>query len=135
MANQYKLTTPLILNHYINNSEIPNKLNESSIILVLSNNNNRGIMTTKFFEALGVEKPILCVRSDDGYLAQTIKETKSGLAATNVNEIKNFILYHYNQWKKLGYTHVEIKNKNQFSRQNQAIQFEEILKKTINHAE
>lgn len=135
MANQYKLTTPLILNHYINNSEIPNKLNESSIILVLSNNNNRGIMTTKFFEALGVEKPILCVRSDDGYLAQTIKETKSGLAATNVNEIKNFILYHYNQWKKLGYTHVEIKNKNQFSRQNQAIQFEEIFKKTINHAE
>lgn len=127
LAKQYNITTPLILNNYIANNEIPNKLNESSIILVLTRKENKGIMTTKFFEALGVEKPILCVRSDEGCLAKVIKETESGLAATNVEEVKNFILHYYNQWQKKGYTHIEIKGKEQFTRQNQALQFEEIF--------
>ena len=88
-------------------------------------------MTTKFFEALGVEKPILCVRSDEECLAQTIKETESGLAATNVEEVKNFILHYYNQWQEQGYTHVNVKNKELFSRQNQALQFEKIFNSAI----
>jgi hypothetical protein len=86
-------------------------------------------MTTKFFEALGVEKPILCVRSDEECLAQVIKETESGLAATCVDEVKKFILHYYDQWQKQGYTHVNIKNKEQFSRQKQALQFEDIFNK------
>lgn len=131
LAQQHNLTTPLIINNYVPNNEIPNLLNQSSIILVLTNKGNRGIMTTKFFEAIGVEKPILCVRSDEGCLAQTIQETDAGLAATNVTEVKEFILFHYNQWQKQGYTHTEIKNKEQFSRQNQALQFEKIFNTTI----
>ena len=131
LTKKFNIKTPVIINDYIPNNEIPNILNQSSIILVLTNKGNRGIMTTKFFEALGVEKPILCVRSDENCLAQTIKETECGLAATNVKEVKEFILYHYNQWQKQGYTHLIIKNKEQFSRQNQAIQFEEIFNQLI----
>lgn len=125
-------------NHYfdfIPNNEIPQLLNKSSINLILStkssNDGPHGIMTTKFFEALGVEKPILCVRSDEECLAQTIKETESGLAATNVEEVKNFILHYYNQWQEQGYTHVNVKNKELFSRQNQALQFEKIFNSAI----
>lgn len=131
LAQQHNLTTPLIINNYVPNNEIPNLLNQSSIILVLTNKGNRGIMTTKFFEAIGVEKPILCVRSDEGCLAQTIKETNAGLAATNVEEVKEFILYHYNEWLQNGYTHINITNKEQFSRQNQAIQFEKIFNQIL----
>ena len=127
LAKQYNITTPLILNNYIANHEIPNKLNESSIILVLTRKENNGIMTTKFFEALGVEKPILCVRSDEGCLAQVIKQTNSGLAATNVEEIKNFISHYYQQWEKQGYTRANIKEKEKFTRQNQALQFEQLF--------
>lgn len=131
LANQYHLTTPLIINSYVPNHEIPAILNQSSIILVLTNKGNRGIMTTKFFEAIGVEKPILCVRSDEGCLAQTIQETNAGLAATNAKEAKEFILHHYNQWQKQGYTHIDINNKQQFSRQTQALQFEEIFNQIL----
>lgn len=131
LANQYHLTTPLIINSYVPNHEIPAILNQSSIILVLTNKGNRGIMTTKFFEAIGVEKPILCVRSDEECLAQTIKETNAGLAATNIEEVKEFILHYYNQWQQQGYTHTEINNKLQFSRQSQALQFEEIFNRTL----
>ena len=131
LAQQHNLTTPLIINNYVPNNEIPNLLNRSSIILVLTNKGNRGIMTTKFFEAIGVEKPILCVRSDEECLAQTIKKTNAGLAATNVEEVKEFILYHYNEWQQNGYTHINITNKEQFSRQNQAIQFEKIFNQVL----
>ena len=131
LAKQHNLTTPLIINSYVPNNEIPRLLNQSSIILVLTNKGNRGIMTTKFFEAIGVEKPILCVRSDEECLAQTIKETNAGLAATTVEEVKQFILHHYQQWQQNGYTHINITNKEQFSRQRQAQQFEEIFKQTI----
>lgn len=130
-VKQYNLKTPVIINNYVLNNKIPNILNQSSIILVLTNKGNHGIMTTKFFEAIGVEKPILCVRSDEECLAQTIKETKCGLAATNVKEIKEFILYYYNQWQKQGYTHISIDKKQQFSRKNQALQFEKIFKSII----
>ena len=131
LAQQHNLTTPLIINNYVPNNEIPNLLNRSSIILVLTNKGNRGIMTTKFFEAIGVEKPILCVRSDEECLAQTIKEINAGLATTNVEEVKEFILYHYNEWQQNGYTHINITNKEQFSRQNQAIQFEKIFNQVL----
>ena len=131
LANLYHLTTPLIINNYVPNNEIPAILNQSSIILVLTNKGNHGIMTTKFFEAIGVEKPILCVRSDEGCLAQTIQETNAGVAASTVAEVKDFILHHYNQWQQQGYTHTEINNKLQFSRQNQALQFEEIFNRVL----
>ena len=88
-------------------------------------------MTTKFFEALGVEKPVLCVRSDESCLAQVINETECGLAATSVEEVKDFILYHYNQWQQNGYTRINVKNKELFTRQNQALLFEEIFNQTL----
>lgn len=121
----------LKVNNYVPNSEVATILANSSIILVLTNKGTHGIMTTKFFEALGVEKPILCIRSDEGYLAKTIQETKSGLAATRVKEVKEFILNAYAQWEREGYTHVEVQQKEQFSRQAQALQFEEIFNNII----
>ena len=88
-----------------------------------------GIMTTKFFEALGVEKPVLCVPSDEECLAQVIQQTNAGLAATNIEEVKRFILDAYAAWKKNGFTRqaVEPTQKRLFSRQYQAQQFEHLL--------
>ena len=131
LTKHHNITTPVIVNGYVPNHHIPQLLNQSSIILVLTNRHNQGIMTTKFFEALGVEKPILCVRSDEGCLAQVINETQSGLAATNVNEVKHFILHHFAQWQQNGYTHLNINNKEQFTRQNQARQFVDLFNQTI----
>ncbi len=131
LTKQYNISTPVLVNGYVPNHHIPQLLNQSSIILVLTNRHNQGIMTTKFFEALGVEKPILCVRSDEGCLAQVISETQSGLAATTTAEVKHFILHHFAQWQQNGYTHLNINNKEQFTRQNQARQFVDLFNQTI----
>jgi hypothetical protein len=80
-------------------------------------------MGTKFFENIGVEKPVLCVRSDEECLAQVIAQTNAGLAATTVEEVEHFLLNKYNEWLRNGYTRQAVTNKHLFSRQHQAEQF------------
>ena len=106
---------------------------EASVVLILSNKQTlhgpKGIMTTKFFEALGVEKPVLCVTSDEACLASAIEKTNAGVAATNVEEVKAFILEKYAEWQQNGYTrqNVVAAEKEKFSRQEQAQAFENII--------
>ena len=71
---------------YVDISEIPNLLNQSSILLLLSNicdvNGPKGLLSTsKYFEYLAVERPILCVRSDEDLLEASIKKANAGIAA------------------------------------------------------
>jgi hypothetical protein len=84
-------------------------------------------MGTKFFENIGVEKPVLCVRSDEECLAQVISQTQAGLAATDVEDVKAFVLEKYQEWKQNGYTRQNVTNKEQFTRQRQAEQFEQLF--------
>ena len=92
-------------------------------------------MTTKFFEALGTEKPVLCVPSDKECLAEVIQETNAGLAASSVQEIQAFILDKYAEWKAKGFTRqpVNAELKQLFTRQYQAQQFENIFLSLIRH--
>jgi hypothetical protein len=96
-------------------------------VLVLTNksdeNGPKGIMTTKFFEAIGVEKPVLCVPNDEGCLGQVINEVNAGLAANSAQEVQNFITEKYNEWQKNGFTRQNVRNKEYFCRENQAKEF------------
>lgn len=119
-------------------TEIPTILNQSALSLVFSNrakeNGNHGIMTTKFFEALGSECPVLCVQSDEECLAQTISETHSGCAAADLETCKAYIFERYQEWLRNGRTHVEIPAdiKTIYSRQYQAARLEQLLIDCIN---
>ena len=119
------------INGYIPQSEVLKLYRRSSILLVLTNlasaQNVHGMMTTKFYEALGVEKPVLCVRSDEECLAQVISETNAGIAATSADEVKAFILDKYQQWQQNGFTRQAVKGKQMFSRQEQVRQFEQLI--------
>lgn len=117
--------------HPISIAKVGDEIRRSSISLVLTNPNAKGMMTTKFFEALGCEKPVLCIPSDNGLLAQTINATNAGLASSNSDEIKTFILEKYHEWQQNGFTHQAVTNKEQFSREKQAQQFEQLFIDTI----
>lgn len=124
---------------YVPGDQIPRILNSSSILLSLTNKFDpktgpKGMMTTKFFEQLAVYKPILCVRSDESCLAETIKMTNSGLAATNAQQVVDFIKYYYQQWQTQGYTRSETDTSKLtlFSRREQALQFQEIIERISN---
>ena len=132
-AAQYQVSEYMSYQSYVPASEIPSVLNSSSMLLLLTEKSGehapKGIMTTKFFEALAVDKPILCVPSDESYLEENIRRTRSGLAARSAEEVAQFILQYYRQWETQGYTattpdHEEIKR---FSRKGQAEQFMQLF--------
>ena len=134
-AEKYQILPFMDFKGYVPASEIPSILNSSSVLLLLTNraanSGPKGVMTTKFFESLAVEKPVLCVRSDESYLAEAINDANAGLAATNVNEVCDFLKSYYQEWKEKRYTSSSIKKSKlvRFSRKEQAKQFIQIFEK------
>jgi len=137
LATQFNCEALMHYHNYVSTQEIPELLHQCSIALVLSHkadeNGPHGIMTTKFFEALGVEKPVLCVPSDEECLADVIQQTNAGVAASTIEEVQTFILDKYAEWKANGYTRQAVNQelKQLFTRQYQARQFEDLLLKAI----
>lgn len=108
---------------------IGDEIRRSSVMIVLTNTEAKGMMTTKFFEALGCEKPVLCIPNDQGALADAIRKTKAGLASENKEEIKAFLLDKYREWQANGFTRqaVDEQEKQRFSREYQAKLFEQLF--------
>ena len=137
LAAQYSISDIVQVSSYIPREHIVPIMHQSSIMLVLTTSaklhDTHGIMGTKFYEILGIEKPCLCLTSDEECLAHAIQKTHAGLAATNVEEVKAFILEKYNEWLQNGFTRQAVINKEQFSRQKQAQQFEQLFIETLKH--
>lgn len=106
-ANRYDVS--INLHPYVPNDKVPELLNTADVALVLTSPSNRGILTTKFFEALGTSTPVLCVPSDRGELASLIHSTNAGIATSNTNEILTF----------LRNPNCKCNNPNEYSRQQQ----------------
>lgn len=138
-ADRFGVSPYMDYRGYVPAAEIPHILNQSSVLLLLTNkaekNKLQGIMTTKFFEYMAVEKPILCVRSDEACLAETIQRTHSGLAATQVEEVCQFLLHYYKEWQVKGYTTsaVDHDQLRQFSRREQANLFAQLIENYTHH--
>jgi glycosyltransferase involved in cell wall biosynthesis len=139
MTEKYKSAALVDIFDGVQNEEIPNVLNESSVLLLLANSTvgektPKGIMGTKVFEYIAVEKPILCVRNDKSCLEETINETKSGISASSVEEAVNFILTKYGEWEKNGFTHQKIDKEKigKYSRKEQAGQFVKVFTPFVN---
>ncbi|MBR2166250.1 MAG: glycosyltransferase family 4 protein [Paludibacteraceae bacterium] len=98
-------------------------IRKSSIMLVLTSPDTHGMLTTKFYEALGCEKPILCVPSDRGALAELIAFTKAGIATDDEQEMARFLLDKYQEWQKNGFTRQKVQHKEHFARDAQYDQY------------
>ena len=114
-------------------SEVPNLYERASCLLLLSTksgpNGTHGVMTTKFYEYLAANRPILCVRSDEECLESAINETKAGCAARTLEETISFLSALYDEWRTFGVTRgTTIYEKlSLFSRQTQARQFVDLF--------
>ena len=135
LAKTFNVEQLVSVYDYIPRDQVVATMHKSSVLMVMTlphqQYNTHGMMGTKFYEILGIEKPCLCLNSDEECLAQAIQETHAGLAANNVDDVKAFVLEKYLEWKQNGYTHQEVVNKEQFTRQRQSEQFEEVFLSTI----
>jgi len=133
-AKKHNVTDFVDIFDAVQNTEIPKILNSSSVLLLLANQSTgekspKGIMGTKLFEYLAIEKPILCVRNDEDCLEKTINSANAGLAASAVEEVEEFILEKFAEWQKNSYTHQPVNQEfvQQFSRKRQAGLFAELF--------
>lgn len=132
-AGKYNILDFIDSFNMVSNSEIPEILNKSSVLLLLANNVSKGIVGTKIFEYLAVEKPILCVRNDEGVLQEIITQANAGIAASTVEKTKKFLLEKYVEWQQNRCTRQEINREyvSQFSRKRQAEEFVIVLDKCL----
>jgi glycosyltransferase involved in cell wall biosynthesis len=85
----------------VNYSEVPGILAKSCILVVLTSRVSKGILTTKFFEYVGVGRPVLCVPNDRDALAGFFEKNPSiGWVADDKEEAKKILLEQYTQWKQ-----------------------------------
>jgi glycosyltransferase involved in cell wall biosynthesis len=128
VIEEMNLPSVLLDIHTPQNNPIPHNglgdaIRRSGIMLVLTNVHTHGMLTTKFYEALGCEKPVLCVPSDQGSLAELIHYTNAGIATDDKEAIKAFILAQYTTWQQNHYTRQATKHREIFSRENQYDQY------------
>ncbi|MBQ9339838.1 MAG: glycosyltransferase [Paludibacteraceae bacterium] len=133
LAADYGIAEICRIEGYIPKPKLFDLLHHSSVVLVLTclstPSGPHGILGTKFYEALGVEKPVLCVRSDEGALADAIRLTNAGVAAANADEAKHFLLDKYQEWKNKGFTRqpVNKETKRLFSREAESAEILNII--------
>jgi len=137
-AKEYEIAHLVEIFNTVPSTEIPKILNSSSILLLLANSSTgekspKGIMGTKIFEYLAVEKPILCVRNDEDCLEKTINAANAGLPASKIEEVEKFILEKFAEWQRNGYTHQSVNQDfiKQFSRKRQAGEFAGVFNRLI----
>ncbi|MDR2791354.1 MAG: hypothetical protein LBB27_01230, partial [Tannerellaceae bacterium] len=118
---------------YVPAAQVPDILHHSAVLLLLTNlpseSKANGIMTTKFFEYLAVGKPILCVRSDESFLATALAESRAGVSARTGEEAADFLQAQYRVWESSGRTAVRVPAEvlHRYSRREQAGTFAGLL--------
>ena len=134
MAQRHQLVPALQILPFVANTQVNDILAQSGIALILNNPSStaypiHGVLTTKVYEAIGAEKPLLCIPADHDCLEELVKQTQTGLSSDDIPEIQAFILDKYKEWKQNGYTRQLINQaiKQQFTRQYQARQFEQLF--------
>jgi len=108
IAREYNLDNYVEYKEFIKPEELVTVMNKSSVLLILSNTNSSqnyfGIMTTKFFEAVGVNKPVLSIPDNNDNLSEIIQKTNSGLVSSNISDVENFIISQFRIWEKQKFT-------------------------------
>ncbi len=122
-------------------TKLPSIFARASMLLLLGARSGprgtHGIMTTKFFEYLAANRPIMCVPSDEDCLETAIHETKSGYAPRSVDEAEDYLYTLYREWVANGVTagNTCLDKLSIFSRKTQAMQFVELFDTILRRVE
>lgn len=85
-------------------TELPNYLQQASLILVVASGNGRcaGMIPESFFTTLLCDIPILVMGNGQGLLDELLTWTGAGVQAESVDAITAFIREQYQRWKSAG---------------------------------
>lgn len=125
---------------YVDTSEVNKILNAASILLLFSKkciDGYKGLnsTSTKFYEYISVNKPIICMSSDEAEIERVLNTYSAGFAARTIEDAISFIIDKFNEWKTNGFTLQQVDSSyvKQFSRKVQASYFHELFSSINNH--
>lgn len=102
LVEKYGIKDYLHLGGVVSYEESLSRQYESWILLLLEWNDPlaRGVLTGKFFEYLGAERPILCIGYSEGSIAEILEETGTGKILNNPVDIERFLIWCTAEYKK-----------------------------------
>lgn len=130
VGTKYNINEYLDINAWVPLHEVPQILEQSNALLVLvAAANTHGIMTTKVFEYLAAERPIICVPDSRCPVAQLIEQAGAGAAFDSADSLCQYLEHIYNEWATTGVVKCDSKREyiQQFSRRQEAAEFTKIL--------
>ncbi|UZD23046.1 glycosyltransferase [Algoriphagus halophytocola] len=111
----------------VETSEVPKIINDSQALLLITNQGREGVLTTKFFEYAGVQKPILCVPGDGSELDSMIRSENFGVCIDSVQAMKKYLMDSINKWKSgVWPSHLDTQPEF-YTRKNQAVILSDLL--------
>lgn len=118
---------------FVDHKQIPLLLRTASVIALISSSfrygGGYGMISTKIFEALAMEKPVVLFSDTESQAADIIRESCRGISTDSKDEIKDFIKQQYQSWESDGYCKSDC-NKDfvmQFDRDNQNLGLVELI--------
>jgi glycosyltransferase involved in cell wall biosynthesis len=105
LLRQYRLEEVVEIHGIVTRKEALQRQAESQILLLLgwADPRETGQHSGKLFEYLGAARPILAVGGSRGVLTETLKETHAGTHALSKEEVRNFLVASYREFKTKGY--------------------------------
>jgi len=98
--NMKEYESYLTISNRIPKSEAIEIQKEAETVLMLSHTGLKGIPSSKLFEYIGLQKPVLLVPSDNDIIENILSDTNLGLICNNAHEVKNEILSLYDKFKR-----------------------------------
>ena len=136
---EYGMEKQVEYHAFVKPEEVLDEMHKSSILMVLGNLQTEkryfGIMTTKFFEAIGANRPVLSIPDNHDNLSQLVRETGCGLASSDAEEIGRFLVEKHAEWKRQGYVRgtVDEAVRMDYSRRKGAEMLERLIMNHIAH--
>jgi glycosyltransferase involved in cell wall biosynthesis len=103
LSAKYGVFQYVKLHEQVSNQNFSRIASQCEILLVLNSPQASGVIGTKFYEYLGLRRPILVVESDLGEMSDILQSSKSGCAARDSDEAHSYINDKYQQWREFGF--------------------------------
>ena len=115
----------------VNRTTALEKQRESQILLLLlwDHPKEKNLCPGKLFDYLGSKRPILAIGGLKGFVQDILNDTNAGTYVQTIEEIKDYLVNSYQQWKRDGNVSypVKISNINKYSHREMVKNFSEVL--------
>ncbi|MCF0189644.1 MAG: hypothetical protein HUJ96_00125 [Marinilabiliaceae bacterium] len=136
LVAKYGLQECVELHPWVSALEVSRILPESNILLLLADNRKlKGVLTTKFFEYMATQRPIICLPCSGGVIGEILDEAGAGVCFDDVQPLKDYLSWSLKTWTENSCVLPNAKSRldyiRSFTRQYQATQFEQLFHNMI----